>query len=275
MAIGSVLGNLGTKVGDFFKNNATSIASGASSLFSSLFSNATTGKQQRRAYEYARQLQQQQYDLSIRGFKDAPSAQREGLVSAGYNPMLALGKIGDGVSVAGGTPVNANATDTSGIKDAISGAVQLQNQTNQTKASTDALYASADKSKAEKAAIVERLPYISKQAKADYMKTSMESAKLENDIHYQNEFLNYLQNSLEVQQRLAEMGFANSKDIAKINAGATRYSADKAYNATTQSASMNVKSKPFGFGSWYLGKMLDSVNSKGEFIEDYLRRFYN
>lgn len=275
MTIGSVLGNIGKNLGNFFKSNASSIGSAGSSLFSSLFSNATTGKQQRRAYEYARKLQQQQYDLSLQGFKEAPSAQREGLTTAGYNPMLALGNIGNGVSVSGGTPVNSNATDVSGMKEAISTAVQLSNQTKQTEADADAAYANADKAKAEKAAIVQRLPFIGKQAKAEYMKTTMEAAKLENDIHYQNEYLNYLKNALEVNQRLTEMGFSNARDIAKINAGATRYSADKAYNATTQSTSMNVKSKPFGFGSWYLGKMIDSANSKGELIEEYLRKFYN
>lgn len=252
---------------------AAGLAAGAS-LAGSFLSNASSGRQQKRAFGYAKALQQQQYDLGIRGYKEAPSAQREGLTSAGYNPMLALGNVGNGVSVAGGTPVSANSTDISGIKESIQQAIQLKNQTDQTEASTDQMYAEADKAKAEKAILVERLPYVSKQAKADYMKTTMESAKFENDIHYQNEYLNYLEKSLKVQQRLAEMGFANSRDIAKINAGATRYSADKAYNATTQSTSMNVKSKPFGFGSWYLGKMIDSANSKGELIEQYLRRFY-
>lgn len=232
----SVLKNIGSNVGGFLKNNASSISSAGSSLFSSMFSNATTGKQQRRAYEYARALQQQQYDLSLKGFKEAPKAQRTGLETAGYNPMLALGNVGNGVSVAGGTPVNANSTDVSGIRDSISQAVQLKNQSDQTDASTDALYAQADKAKAEKAAIVERLPYISKQAKADYMKTSMDAAKLENDIHYQNEYLNYLEKSLEVQQRLGEMGFSNAKDVAKIYGSATRYGADRSYNATTYSA---------------------------------------
>lgn len=254
MAIGSVLGNIGKNVGNFFKNNATSIGSVGSGLFSSLFSNATTGKQQRRAYEYARLLQQQQYDLSLRGFKEAPSAQREGLTSAGYNPMLALGNVGNGVSVAGGTPVNANSTDVSGFKDAVSSAVQLKNQTDQTEASTDALYAQADKAKAEKASIVERLPYISKQAKADYMKTSMESAKLENDIHYQNEYLNYLENSLN-----------NAVRVANIYANAQKYGADRILKGTIYNADSQFSSSIFDA---YSRKPFTSMFADSIFFDD-------
>lgn len=278
MAIGSVLGNIGKNIGNFFKNNASSIGSAGSGLFSSLFSNATTGKQQRRAYEYARQLQQQQYDLSLRGFKEAPSAQREGLTSAGYNPMLALGNIGSGVSVAGGTPVNSNATDVSGIRESISTAVQLSNQTKQTEADADAAYANADKAKAEKAAIVQRLPYIGKQAKADYMKTTMESAELENRIHYQNEYLNYLENSLKLQERLGIMGFSNAREVAGINASALRYSADRSYNASTYATDTNAETMrgirtdrlPFGFGSTYYDKRYkDFNNNDSKYWRDY------
>ncbi len=247
----SVLGGLkkaGSAIGGFLTNNASSIGS----LGSSFISTATSKGAQARAYNYARALQQQQYDLSIQGFKDSPLAQREGLTKAGYNPMLALGNVGQGVNVAGGTPVNANATDTTGIRDAISTAVTLKNQTKQTEATTDEAYANADKAKAEKATLIQRLPFVSKQAKADYMKTSMEAAKLENDIHYQDEYLNYLEKSLEVQQRLGEMGFANAKDVANINASASRYGAKTAYWSSIYNADSHRRSTIPGNAS-YLG----------------------
>lgn len=234
-------------------------------LASNAISAGQSHRSQRRAYQYARRLQQQQYDLSIQGYKEAPNAQRTGLENAGYNPMLALGNVGQGVNVAGGTPVNANATDTSGIKESISQAVQLRNQSKQTEAVSDEAYANADKAKAEKATIIERLPYVSKQAKADYMKTSMESAKLENDIHYQDEYLNYLEKSLQVQQRLGEMGFANAKDVANINASASRYSANQSYNASTYAADVAAKSTPFR----YFSDKYDKYVSKNGFKTPY------
>ena len=244
--------------------------SAVGSLGSSFLSNATSGKAQKRAYNYARQLQQQQYDLSIQGYKDAPGAQRSGLESAGYNPMLALGNVGSGVSVAGGTPVNANATDVSGVRDSMSTIANIKNQTAQTEAITDAQYADADLKKAQKASLIERLPYVSKQAKADYMKTTMESAKLENDIHYQNEYLNYLGTSLQ-----------NAKDIANIQAEASKYGANlnlkgSIYNADTNAETqrgLRTDRLPFGFGSTYYDKRFEKFKSN---INDrkYWREYY-
>lgn len=259
MSVLSVLKGIGSNVGGFFKNNSSSIFSALGSAGSGLFSNATTGKQQRRAYEYARALQQQQYDLSLQGFREAPTAQREGLTTAGYNPMLALGNVGSGVSVAGGTPVNSNATDVSGIKEAFSTAVQLKNQTEQTKASTDQMYAEADKAKAEKSTIMARLPYVSKQAKADYIKTQAEAAKLENDIHYQNEYINYLKSSLTNAKEIALIEAEAKKYAADTGASATRYSANKSYNASTYASNVAAESTPFRYATKNAGNIIRNV----------------
>lgn len=235
VAFGAVLGGLkkaGSAIGGFLTNNASSLASSLGSLGSSFISAATSKGAQARAYNYARQLQQHQYDLTQQGYRETPTNQRIGFEDAGYNPMLALGNVGSSASIAGGTPVTANATDTSGVRDAISQAVTLKNQTKGADSSSDAYYAQADKTKVEKAILLQRLPYVSKQEKAQYMKTSMEAAKLENDIHYQNEYLNYLDKSLEVQQRLGEMGFANAKDVATITSNATKYGVDKPIEIT-------------------------------------------
>lgn len=213
-----------SKVGGFLSSNAGGLFSGASTLASG----AGSLLSQAQAYKYAKKLQQHQYDLSIQGYKEAPSAQRQGLESANYNPMLALGNVGNGVSVAGGTPVSANAMDVSGLRDAVSQKVQLQNQTAQTEALTDAQYADADLKKAQKATELERLPWVSKREKAEYQKTAMETAKLENDIHYQNEYVNYLKSSL-----------ANAREVAEIQASASRYGSDKAYNASTYASNIN------------------------------------
>uniref|UniRef100_A0AAU8AXE9 DNA pilot protein n=1 Tax=Dulem virus 215 TaxID=3145692 RepID=A0AAU8AXE9_9VIRU len=195
-------------------------------LASNAISASQSKKAQARAYGYAKKLQQHQYDLSIRGYKETPGAQREGYESAGYNPMLALGNVGGTANVAGGTPVAANATDTTGIRDSVSQAIQLRNQTEQVEAQNDEFYASADRQKTEKALLVEKLPYVGKQAKADYMKTTMESAKLENDIHYQNEYLNYLENSLKVQERLGQLNYQGTIYNAKSANEASHYASD-------------------------------------------------
>ena len=48
-------------------------------IASNAISAGQSHRSQRRAYQYARRLQQQQYDLSIKGYKEAPTAQRTGL----------------------------------------------------------------------------------------------------------------------------------------------------------------------------------------------------
>lgn len=261
---GSVLGNvknIGSNVGNFLSGNSSLLGS----LGSSLVSNATAKAAQARAFNYARALQQQQYDLSLKGYKEAPSAQRFGLESAGYNPMLALGNVGSGVSVAGGTPVNANSTDVTGIRDSISTAVQLKNQTDQTEASTDQMYAEADKAKAEKSTIIARLPYVSKQAKVDYIKTQAEAAKLENDIHYQNEYINYLKSSLTNAKEIALIEAEVKKYSADSSSKAMRYSADRAYNASTYASNVAADSTPFR----YFSNKVDRYYKKHGFTTPY------
>lgn len=78
-------------------------------IASNAISYAQSKKAQKRAYEYARLLQQQQYDLTQQGYRESTKNIRFGLESAGYNPMLALNKAGSTANVAGGTPVSANA----------------------------------------------------------------------------------------------------------------------------------------------------------------------
>lgn len=218
-------------------------------------SNASSKKQ----YEYQRRLQEQAAALNYRynseWAKNGPTFTRQGYESAGYNPMLA---VQNGTSSATSYTSSGQAQNVdynSGISNALE-VYRLKNETQQSDAISDSNYATADKTKVEKAALLQKLPYVSKQAKAEYIKTSMESAKLENDIHYQNEYLNYLQNSLRVQKELGEMGFANSKDIAKIQAAAVRFSsqqsaaalrygADSSSRATRYSADVGYESSKY------------------------------
>lgn len=101
-------------------------------IASNAISYAQSKKAQKRAYEYARLLQQQQYDLTQQGYRESSKNIRIGLETAGYNPMLALNKAGSSVDVAGGTPVAANAT---AAPDLIAGAA-LGHQTALTDAQT-------------------------------------------------------------------------------------------------------------------------------------------
>ena len=191
---------------------------------------------------------------------------RQGLEAAGYNPMLA---VQNGTSGANANFASANSSQdidfsgdiASGIANAQS-FQRLKNETDVASSQQDVNYANADKIKAEKATLVERLPFVSKQAKADYMKTEMESAKLENDIHYQNEYLNYLDNSLKLQQRLGEMGlYVQMRGQDKVY-NASTYSADKAYKSSVYASGLShpyskILHKTYNSGRDYKGSYSD------------------
>lgn len=214
-------------------------------------SNASSKKQ----YEYQRRLQEQaaalNYHYNTQWAKNSPSFTRQGLESAGYNPMLAVqngtSNAASYTSTGQAQNVDYNSSLQSGVSNSID-VFRLKNETRQSDAMSDSYYANADKAKAEKAEIIQRLPYVSAQAKANYMKTAMESAKLENDIHYQDEQLNLLKKQIEVQQYLGQLGFANAKDIANIQSAATRYAADKSSSASRygsdKSYDLGLKSIP-------------------------------
>lgn len=213
-------------------------------------SNASSKKQ----YEYQRRLQEQaaalNYHYNSEWAKNSPTFTRQGYESAGYNPMLAVQNGPSNASSYTSTGQAQNVDYNSGISNAID-LYRLKNETQQSEAISDSYYATADKTKVEKAALLKKLPYISQQAKADYIKTVMESANLENNIHYQNEYLNYLQNSLKVQMELGKMGFANSKDIAKIQAAAARFGASQSAAATRYSADKSSSASRYGSDTSY------------------------
>lgn len=190
---------------------ALSALAGIGSLFSA---NASSKKQ----YQYQSALQAQaaklNYDYSIKSAENMPSATRRGLESGGYNPMLAVQNATSGANSSWTSSGNAQNVDysnviTQGIANAQS-FQRLKNETQQAESSSDAYYASADKAKAEKAEIVARLPFVSKREKAEIAKIESQSAKLENDIHYQNELINYYNNSLKLQEMGLQPQFINA-----------------------------------------------------------------
>lgn len=207
------------------------------SIGGAIIGGASNSRAARRQFEYQKRLQEQaarlNYEYSLRSAENMPSSTRKGLENANYNPMLAV-QNGTGSSSQFTSAGSAGSFDNqAAISSAISNATDLANLRNQTmisESSSDAYYAQADKAKMEKAEIVQRLPFVRPKAKAEYIKTQMESAKLENDIHYQNEYINYLKSSLKLQRELGLMGFANAKDIANIGAAAQRYGSDKMYD---------------------------------------------
>lgn len=255
--VSAIVGGLktaGTALGGFLKNNAGSFAS----FGGSLFSNATSKGSQSRAYNYARALQQQQYDLTQQGYRESPKNQRFGLESAGYNPMLALGNVGSSTAVAGGTPVNANATDTTGIRDAIMQKVTLQNQTKQTDATVENLDSSTHKNEAEAQGTLLHNKYIDDREKS-------EIANIQADTQQKSAVIENMKQRLELDRMLGIMGIDAQIYGSNVTSSAMRYSADKSYNASTYSADVASRSTPFR----YFSDKYDKYVSKNGFKTPY------
>ena len=74
-------------------------------------------------YNYAKKLQQHQYDLNLATLRNAPSASRQGYVDAGYNPLYSLGSSQTGFS-ASSSGVGADLT--SGLQQGVSSAIAMK-----------------------------------------------------------------------------------------------------------------------------------------------------
>lgn len=207
-------------------------SSALGSVASSFISNATSAKAQKRSFQYAKQLQQHQYDLSQQGYRETPGNQRIGMESAGYNPMLALGNVGTSTAVAGGTPVSANATDTTGIREAIMQKVSLQNQTKQTDATVENLDSSTRKNEAEAQGTLLHNKYIDDREKS-------EIANIQADTQQKSAVIENMKQRLELDRMLGIMNVNAQIYGSNATSSAMRYSADKAYNASTYSADKN------------------------------------
>ena len=148
------------------------IASGISAL-GSLGSGGLGGifaaSSSRKAFEYAKALQQQQYQLQQQGYREGPTNARQGLESAGYNPILALTNGSNFAgSVAGGTPVGTNQPDIPDLGKSMANAYQTfklnkQSVNNQSLTSI----ATADQANAQAALFKEQA--ITEQAKRTQM----------------------------------------------------------------------------------------------------------
>lgn len=124
-------------------------ASGQASSLAGMVSSAISS---RRAYKYAKKLQQHQYNLNQQSLRESPTNARLGYTQAGYNPLMALGS-----NMSGMTPsATMSPTDpdlagamNQGINSAMS-ALQTKSQIENTDAGTQLTKEQAETEKAKR-----------------------------------------------------------------------------------------------------------------------------
>ena len=224
-------------------------------LINNAISYAQSRSAQRRAYNYARMLQQQQYDLTQQGYRESSRNIRQGLESAGFNPMLAVngGNAVGSANVAGGTPVSGNQPVDPGLA---SNAMMVRQQANndiQTQSNVQLNASNSSKATAEAIGQTMENEFIPDRRKAEISNIQAQTS------HF-NAMIDNMKARLELDRELGFAGLANNRDIANIyanaskygadvSAGASRYASDTGYNATTyRSWSDHLRNLGIGIG---------------------------
>lgn len=210
-------------------------------LINNAISYSQSRSAQRRAFNYAKQLQQQQYDLMQQGYRESSSNIRQGLESAGFNPMLAVngGNAVGSANVAGGTSVTANQPDS---VDAVNNAMMVRQQANndiQTQSNVELNTSQSNKATAEAIGQSMENEFIPDRRKA-------EIANIQAQTSHFNAMIDNMQARIQLERELGYMGFANAKDIANIQASASRYGAQQSASATRYSADVGSGSTSIG-----------------------------
>ena len=210
-------------------------------LINNAISYSQSRSNQRRAYNYARLLQEHQYDLTQRGYREGSSNIRYGLEKAGFNPMLAVngGNAVGSANVAGGTPVTANQPDS---VDLVNNAMMVRQQANndlQTQSNVQLNASQSSKATAEAIGQSMENEFIPDRRKA-------EIANIEAQTNHFNAMIDNMRARIQLDRELGYMGFANAKDIANIQASASRYGAQQSAAATRSSADVGSGSTSIG-----------------------------
>ena len=201
-------------------------------LINNAISYAQSRKAQQRAYQYARLLQQHQYDLTQQGYREGPTNQRTGLESAGYNPMLALGNVGSATNISGGTPVSANATDSADLAGNAAALQGMQNQTEQTKATVENLDSSTAKNQAETLSMAIKNKYLDKREKSEIEQIEAGSSKMQAEIRNLTFMQQLAEKQLEMQKYGIDANYMSSIYNSNSISSAMRYGIDKPIEIT-------------------------------------------
>lgn len=200
-------------------------------------------------YKYNSKLQKEAAALNYKyGKKNAlnsPTWNRQGLESAGYNPMLAVqnGTAGTNSNWTSNSSVSAPDYSGLGVADAINNATRLQemrNQTEQTKSQIDVNSATAENQLAEAANKRAENPYISKREEAQIRQTDANTTKLNADTELNKATIANMESRLQLDRELGFAGLDVARRGQDLNYASSIYGSDAVKYAARKSAFANV-----------------------------------
>lgn len=172
------------------------------------------------------------YQYAEKSALNQPTWNRSGLESAGFNPMLAVQNATSGANSSWASGAQTGMQDaTSSASNFLANAQsvkRLDNETKTAEATQDEAYANADKAKAEKSTILQKLPFVSQREKAEISNIEKDSMHKESLIHQIDETIRLREKELELQQYLGESGLAVQRRGQDISYNASKYASDVA-----------------------------------------------
>lgn len=215
---------------------------------------------------------------------NSPSWNRQGLESAGYNPMLAVQNATSGVNSNFAAQSTANEPDYgSSLGSAVANATdvaRLNNENKTTDSTVESNNANARRQNAEAANLEAENPFIARREEAEIGKIGAETAKLGAETDNFKAMIENMRARLELDQYLGEMGITTSAATGRYQAdkayNASKYSADKSYQASithTATSGGNDMLRTLGtiglgvLGMSYAGKGMKLLKGSGDLVK--------
>lgn len=223
-------------IGDLWSIPNTFISAGMASNASS--------KAYARQLDYMYRSAQTNYNFQQKSLRESPSAQREGLETAGYNPMLAVQNATGGANANFANSTGVNMDEIAGITTANATSAQafnsMENLDKQTESNVKLQESSTFKNRMEALSQQIKNQFLSSRERAEINKTNAESTKLQSDTALNSATIENLKSRLELDRALGFAGLDVQRRGQNLSYNATTYSADKSYEASKYNTDNNM-----------------------------------
>lgn len=206
--------------------------------------NHQSGKAYQRAIGLMHEQARLNYQYAQKSAENSPTWNRQGLESAGYNPMLAVQNATSGAnsswtSSQGYQQDQATDVITNGVRNGTEMA-QLAMQQKQTDSTVALNESQARKNIAESSGIDIHNKYLDAREQKELGRIDAETKQLTADTNYKSAMIDAIDKNIELQREIALLQSATGINIANIGSNATKYAADKSFDSSKYSTDNNM-----------------------------------